>query len=93
MGKTALLGYLGERAADCRVLSVTGAPSKMELALAALHQLCGPILGELDELPGLQGEALRITFGVARRSGAGSVPVLFSSVLSITTLSAFIALS
>src|SRR6202007_441803 len=33
-------------------------------AFAALHQLCAPILGELEGLPAPQREALRITFGL-----------------------------
>ena len=36
----------------------------MELAFAALHQLCAPILDELEGLPAPQREALRITFGL-----------------------------
>jgi hypothetical protein len=42
VGKTALLEYLVERAADCRVLRPTGVQSEMELAFSALHQLCSP---------------------------------------------------
>jgi hypothetical protein len=52
VGKTALLGYLTEQAADCRVISVTAVQWEMELAFAALHQLCAPVLDELDVLPG-----------------------------------------
>src|SRR5216683_2874434 len=47
IGKTALLGYLTERAADCRIISVTAVQWEMELAFAALHQLCAPLLDEL----------------------------------------------
>jgi DNA-binding CsgD family transcriptional regulator len=47
-GKTALLDYLAHRAADCRVVRVTGVKPEMELAFAGLHQLCAPFLpGEL----------------------------------------------
>jgi predicted ATPase len=42
VGKTALLEYLVERAANCRVLRATGVQSEMELAFSALHQLCSP---------------------------------------------------
>jgi DNA-binding CsgD family transcriptional regulator len=63
-GKTALLEYLTERAADCRVAGVTGVQSEMELAFAALHQLCAPLLDRLEALPAPQREALQITFGL-----------------------------
>src|SRR5690349_19321977 len=64
VGKTALLEYLTQRAADCRVISVTAVQSEMELAFAALHQLCAPMLDELELLPAPQRNALRITFGL-----------------------------
>jgi ATP-dependent Clp protease ATP-binding subunit ClpA len=38
VGKTALLEFLVKRAADCRVISVSGCQSEMELAFAALQQ-------------------------------------------------------
>src|SRR6201987_5862670 len=63
-GKTALLGYLAGEAADGRVIGVTAVQSEVELAFAALHQLCAPILDELEGLPAPQREALRITFGL-----------------------------
>ena len=47
-GKTALLEYLARRAVGCRVASVAGVQSEMELAFAALHQLCVPLLDRLD---------------------------------------------
>jgi len=38
VGKTALLEYLTQWAADCRLISVTTVQSEMELAFASLHQ-------------------------------------------------------
>ena len=38
-GKTALLDYLAQRAADCRVTRVRGVEPEMEMAFAGLHQL------------------------------------------------------
>ena len=35
----------------------------MELAFAGLHQLCGPLLAGLEDLPDPQGDALRIGLG------------------------------
>ncbi len=37
----------------------------MELAFAALHQLCAPLLDRLERLPVPQRDALRITFGLS----------------------------
>jgi DNA-binding CsgD family transcriptional regulator/tetratricopeptide (TPR) repeat protein len=70
VGKTALLDYAIASAPDLRVLRVTGVESEMELAFAALHQLCAPLLDRLDRLPGPQRDALQTTFGLH----AGMVP-------------------
>ncbi len=70
VGKTALLDYAIASASDLRVLRATGVESEMELAFAALHQLCAPLLDRLDRLPGPQRDALQTTFGLH----AGRVP-------------------
>ena len=70
IGKTALLEFLVERAADCRLISVTGVQSEMELAFAALHQVCAPLLDRLATVPAPQAATLRITFGL----DSGPVP-------------------
>ena len=70
IGKTALLNFLVERAADCRLISVTGVQSEMELAFAALHQVCAPLLDRLATVPAPQAATLRITFGL----DSGPVP-------------------
>ena len=82
VGKTALLGYLTEQAADCRVIGVTAVQWEMELAFAALHQLCAPILDELDVLPGPQREALGISFGLYE----GPVPDRFLVGLAVLSV-------
>ena len=51
IGKTALLDYLAEQASGCRVVRTAGYQSEMELAFAALHQLCAPLLDGLTRLP------------------------------------------
>ena len=52
VGKTALLEYAIESASDLRVVRAVGVESEMELAFAALHQLCAPMLDRLERLPG-----------------------------------------
>ena len=44
VGKTALLEYAIEAAAGLRVARVAGVESEMELAFAALQQLCAPMV-------------------------------------------------
>ncbi|QAY74792.1 LuxR family transcriptional regulator [Agromyces protaetiae] len=66
VGKSALCDLTAERAtaSGCLVVRVTGVQSEMELASAALHQLCLPLLGRLDDLPEPQRDALATTFGL-----------------------------
>jgi len=68
VGKTALLEHLVAAAPDLRVERAVGVESEMELAFAALHQLCAPMLSHLERLPVPQREAVEIVFG--RRAGA-----------------------
>ena len=64
VGKTALLEYAIESAAGLRVARVAGVESEMELAFAALQQLCAPMLGTLAGLPDPQRDALGVAFGL-----------------------------
>ncbi len=64
VGKSALLDYFVGRASDCRVVTATGIESETELAYAAVHQLCMPILSLLDRLPEPQRSALGTAFGL-----------------------------
>jgi AMP-binding enzyme/AMP-binding enzyme C-terminal domain/AAA ATPase domain len=73
IGKTALLGYAAGIAPDFRVVRAGGVESEMELPFAALHQLCGRMLGRLGALPGLQRDALGVAFGLR----PGSAPDRF----------------
>src|SRR3954447_18760102 len=68
VGKTALLQYAANSASALRVVRAVGVESEMELAFAALHQLCSPMFDRLDRLPSPQRDALAITFGL--RAGA-----------------------
>jgi hypothetical protein len=73
VGKTALLEYLAGQASGCRVVRAVGIQSEMELAFAALHQLCTPMLDRLDRLPAPQRDALRTALGLS----AGLAPDRF----------------
>src|SRR6267154_4405058 len=64
IGKTALLDWAVESAAGLRVARVAGVESEMELAFAALQQLCAPMLDKLEDLPDPQREALGVAFGL-----------------------------
>jgi AAA ATPase-like protein len=64
IGKTALLHYCARQAAGCRVAKLAGVESE----LAALHQLCAPMLDDLATLPEPQQHAMRMAFGLAAGS-------------------------
>src|ERR1041385_3612017 len=78
VGKTALLRYAARQAAGFRVAQIGGVESEMELAYAGLHQLCSPLLGQLDALPAPQQEALRVAVGLA----SGAAPDRFLVALA-----------
>jgi AAA ATPase domain len=82
IGKTALLEYAIESAADLRVLRAEGCESEMELAFGTLHQLCAALLERMDGLPGPQRDALATTFGLR----AGVVPDRFFLALAVLGL-------
>ncbi|HET7047924.1 MAG TPA: AAA family ATPase [Solirubrobacteraceae bacterium] len=82
IGKTALLEHAVASASGVRVLRATAVESEMELAFAALHQLCGPMLDRIDRLPGPQRDALATTFGVR----AGPAPDRFFVGLAVLSL-------
>jgi DNA-binding CsgD family transcriptional regulator len=81
IGKTALLEHAIESAAGLRVARVAGVESEMELAFAALQQLCAPMLDKLEGLPDPQREALGIAFGLK----TGTAPDRF--LVGLATLS------
>ncbi len=82
IGKTALLEYLVESAAGLRVARVAGVESEMELAFAALQQLCAPMLGKLAGLPDPQRAALGVAFGLE----TGAAPDRFLVGLAVLSL-------
>ena len=82
VGKTALLEYAIESAAGLRVVRVAGVESEMELAFAALQQLCAPMLDKLAALPDPQRAALGVAFGLMR----GAAPDRFVVGLAVLSL-------
>ncbi|WP_330230523.1 AAA family ATPase [Nocardia sp. NBC_00508] len=76
IGKSALLEQVS-RAPGFLVLQASGSEFESELPFAALHQLCVPVLGRVDEMP----EPLRVAFGQA--TGA---PEMFRIGLAVLEL-------
>jgi DNA-binding CsgD family transcriptional regulator len=82
IGKTALLEHLAAAAEGCRIARAAGVESEMELAFAALHTLCAPMLGRLARLPSPQRDALNTAFGMS----AGPPPDRFLVGLAVLSL-------
>src|SRR3954447_13318620 len=82
VGKTALVESAIRWASEFRVMRAVGVESEMELAFAALQQLCAPLLQRLDRLPGPQREALGVAFGLR----AGAAPDRFLVGLAVLSL-------
>ncbi|HEX7309222.1 MAG TPA: AAA family ATPase [Lentzea sp.] len=81
IGKSTLLAHAVESASGFQVLRADGSEFEQELPYSALHQLCVPVLGHLDALPGQRREALRIAFGLA-----GGTPQPFQVGLAVLEL-------
>ncbi|WP_395310458.1 AAA family ATPase [Mycobacterium sp. AMU20-3851] len=82
IGKTALLDELAQQAVGCRVIRIAGIESEMDLAFAALHQLCTPLWGRSGRLPVPQQRAVRRAFG----ADTGSPPDRFLVGLAVLSL-------
>jgi DNA-binding CsgD family transcriptional regulator len=87
VGKTALVESVVGSASGFRVLRAVGVESEMELAFAALQQLCAPLLDHLDRLPAPQRDALGVAFGLR----AGDAPDRFLVGLAVLSLFAEVA--
>jgi DNA-binding CsgD family transcriptional regulator len=82
VGKTALLDYAIEAGADFRVARTVGVEGEMELAFAALHQLCSPSLDLMERLTDPQRDALEVALGLS----AGRPPNPFLVGLAVLNL-------
>jgi AAA ATPase domain len=87
VGKSALLESAIGSASGFRVARAVGVESEMELAFAALQQLCAPLLDRLDRLPGPQRDALGVAFGLR----AGDAPDRLLVGLAVLSLLADVA--
>ncbi len=82
VGKTALLDYAVEAAVDFRIARTVGVGAEMELAFAALQQLCSPSLELIESLPEPQRDALKGALGLS----AGRAPNPFLVGLAVLNL-------
>ena len=82
IGKTALMQYCARQASGCRVTQIAGVESELEMPLAAVHQLCAPMLDHLGALPEPQQQALRVALGAQ----AGNAPDRFVVGLAVLGL-------
>ncbi len=81
VGKTALMRYAARQASGFRVAQIAGVEAEMELPFAGLHQLCAPMLDQLDRLPAPQKDALANALGLS----SGETPDRF--LVALATLS------
>ena len=82
VGKTALLRYAARQASGFRLAQIAGVESEMELPFAGLHQLCAPMLDQLDALPEPQHRALSVALGLS----SGDAPDRFLVGLAVLSL-------
>jgi AAA ATPase domain len=83
IGKTALLEYARERAAEMTVVQAAGVESEVELEFAGLLDICRPLREHMGEVPRAHAEALRAALGLAQAEardrfaiGAGTLALL-----------------
>jgi DNA-binding CsgD family transcriptional regulator len=64
IGKSALLERLVASASGFAVSAAAGVEREVDLPYAGLHQLCRPLIDNIDVLPAPQREALEVAFGL-----------------------------
>jgi DNA-binding CsgD family transcriptional regulator len=82
VGKTALLEYAIEAGPNFRILRTSGVEAEIELAFAALQQLCSPSLDPVEHLPPHQREAMEVALGLS----GGRAPNPFLVGLAVLSL-------
>jgi DNA-binding CsgD family transcriptional regulator len=76
MGKTSLLEYAAEAAADMRVVRTRGIETEATLPFAGLVDLLTPLAGAMPRLPGRQAEALGSALALGPAQPADRLAVL-----------------
>lgn len=87
VGKTALLEDARGQATDMHVLTARGVESESELPFAAAHQLLGPILERIREIPAPQASALGAALGL-NEGHASERFLVFAGCLSLLAAAA-----
>jgi DNA-binding CsgD family transcriptional regulator len=82
IGKSALLDHVSSQLGGWRVATAAGVEAELELAYSGLHQICSPLLQELERLPEPQRDALATVFGLS----GGGAPNRFLVGLATLTL-------
>ncbi len=86
MGKTALLNYISSSASDLPILRIAGVEAESEFGFAALHRFLTPLLGDLENLPQPQCDALGAAFGIVSQAPAD---LFLVGLASLTLLAEF----
>src|SRR4051812_29765844 len=84
IGKTELLRYAIEAAANFRVLKVRGMETESDIPFAGLAELVMPLTAHLDEIPSVQAAALRgaLALGPVQAADRFTVPAALLSLLA-----------
>ncbi|MFE1199546.1 AAA family ATPase [Streptomyces olivaceoviridis] len=82
IGKSALLHQASQYAEGFSVLRVEGSEFETDLAFAALHQLCRPLIDGIAQLPGAQRTALEAALALSDES----TPHRFRAALAVLSL-------
>jgi DNA-binding CsgD family transcriptional regulator len=84
IGKTALLRWTIEEAADFTLLQARGMESESDIPFAGLAELVMPLLPHLDELPSVQAAAIRgaLALGPPTSTDRFTVPAALLSLLA-----------
>src|SRR4051794_38509650 len=85
IGKTALLRWTVEQAADLTVVRARGIETESDIPFAGLAELVTPLLDRLDAVPEVQARALRgaLALGPAKPHDRFTVPAGLLSLLAV----------